>query len=146
MKISEVLDSKEPTVVTVGPDDTVAAAARCISDAGKGLAVVLGPDDALLGVVSVVDITRAVAERVEHAPSMPVRAIMSSEVSVCGPDDRIEDALGKMTAAGIRHLPVIQNGALRGLVNLRDLLSLRAEQADMTVEEMRGYMFGAGYH
>ena len=146
MKIGDILSRTGSKFVTVSPDDRVISAARLMKDAKKGLVVVVDAEGTLLGVLSVMDVNRGVAEHGGRAPNMPVRDLMNAEVVVCTSDDTLEDALSLMTANQIRHLPVVEGGVLRGLINLRDLLHLRFEQAQMSMEEMRGYIFGVGFH
>ena len=146
MKIRDVLKSAGAKFVTVAPDDRVITAARLMKDAKKGLAAVVDADGALLGVLSVIDVNRGVADHGERAPDMLVRELMSANAVVCAPGDELEDALTVMTTAEVRHLPVVEGGVLQGLVNRRDLLRLRFEQAQMSMEEIRSYVFGVGYH
>ena len=146
MIVREVLKSKTADTVRVGPDDTLTAAAGAIAAARKGLAVVCGGQGALLGVISVIDINRAVAEQGDRAPGMRVRDVMNPEVVVCGPEDSVEEALELMTTHHLRHLPVVEGEAVLGRVTMSDLLKVRFERAEMAVEEMRRYVFGAGYN
>ncbi len=146
MIVREVLKTKTADTVRVGPDDTLTAAAGAIAAARKGLAVVCGGQGALLGVISVIDINRAVAEQGDRAPGMRVRDVMNPEVVVCGPEDTIEAALELMKTHHLRHLPVVEGGVVLGRVTMSDLLMVRFEQAEMAVEEMRRYVFGVGYN
>jgi CBS domain-containing protein len=146
MYVRDVLDAKSREVVRVGPDQTVAMAARLIANKEKGLAVVCDTNHALLGIISVIDINRAVAVHIERASALQVRKVMNPTVVTCRPDDRVEDALDKMATNHIRHLPVVENGVLLGVVNIRDLLESRSEEEKFTAEELRRYIFGAGYH
>jgi CBS domain-containing protein len=146
MLVRDALKTKPGKVVKVAPDMTLTAAARAIHDARRGLAIVCDAEQAILGVLSVIDVNRCLCHHGEKAAGMMVREVMNPDVVACGPEDTAEDALKKMTAHGIRHLPVVEDGALRGLVNLRDLLEIRFEHAEMTAEEMRRYVFGVGYH
>ncbi len=145
MIVREVLKSKTADTVRVGPDDTLTAAAGAIAAARKGLAVVCGGQGALLGVISVIDINRAVAEQGDRAPGMRVREVMNPEVVVCGPEDSVEEALELMTTHHLRHLPVVEAEVVLGRVTMSDLLKVRFERAEMAVEEMRRYVFGVGY-
>jgi signal-transduction protein with cAMP-binding, CBS, and nucleotidyltransferase domain len=75
---------------------------------------------------------------------MPVREIMTSDLATCGPQDSVEDALKTMTALSIRHLLVVENGALKGLVSKRDALELLYNEAALDFEQMRNYVFKTG--
>jgi CBS domain-containing protein len=146
MKVRDALKRDGGAAVTVSPDESVAQAARRIDEAGKGLAVVLDKEGALRGILSVIDLNRGIARHGARLPELPVREVMNPKTCVCAPDDAIEAALERMTEAGIRHLPVVEAGRLRGLVTLRDLLRLRFDEAQVEGEELRRYFFGAGYH
>lgn len=146
MLVRDVLKTMPSDVVRVGPDETLSDAARAIEAAGKGLAIVCDAEDALLGVISVIDVNRAVARHGDRAPRLPVRELMNPKIVECDCGCTVEEALEKMTSHGIRHLPVVEDGTFRGLVNMRSLLEVRFEQAEIAAEEMRRYVFGIGYH
>ncbi len=145
MIVRQVPKTKTADTVRVGPDDTLTVAAGAIAAARKGLAVVCDGEGALLGVISVIDINRAVAEQGDRAPSMRVLDAMNPEVVVCGPEDSVEDGLELMTTHHLRHLPVVEGEVVLGRVTMADLLKVRFEQAEMDLEEMRRYIFGVGY-
>jgi CBS domain-containing protein len=146
MKIRDILKRDGGAALTVSPEESVAEAARRIDEAGKGLAVVLDKEGVLRGILSVIDLNRGIARHGARLPELPVRELMNPKFCVCAPDDAIEAALERMTEAGIRHLPVVEEGRLLGLVTLRDLLRLRFDEAAGETEELRRYFFGAGYH
>ncbi len=107
--------------------------------------LVCGADDRLVGVISVIDISRAVGEFAERAPAMAVETVMTTDFASCRLADSVEEVLRKMTERSIRHLPVVEDGALKGLLNMRGVLEARFEEAEMRAEEMRKYIFGIGY-
>jgi CBS domain-containing protein len=146
MNVEQLLKTKGAEATIIGPEKTIGAAARLLAERNKGLALVCGADDKLLGVVSVIDISRAVGKYAERAPAMAVETIMTTDFAFCRLEDSDEDVLRKMTERSVRHLPVVENGVLKGLLNMRGVLETRFEEADMRAEEMRKYVFGAGYH
>lgn len=146
MLIKDALRARSKIVVIVRPDDTVAAVAKHLRDKDRGLAVVCDANHAPLGIISVVDINRAIAEYRERAPGMPAPSIMNADIVTCNTDDTVDKALDKMAAHGIRHLPVLQDGKMTAIVSLQDLLRARHEEAEISVEEMRRYFLGIGYH
>ncbi len=145
MIVLQVLKTVTADTVRVDPEDTLTTAARAITAARRGLAVVCDGAGALLGVISVIDINRAVAEHGDRAPSMRVGDVMNPEVVVCGPEDTVEYGLELMTTHHLRHLPVVEGEVVLGRVTMSDLLKVRFEQAEMAVEEMRSYVYGVGY-
>jgi CBS domain-containing protein len=146
MNVEQLLKTKGAEATIIGPEKTIGAAARLLAERNKGLALVCGADDKLLGVVSVIDISRAIGKYAERAPAMAVETIMTTDFAFCRLEDSDEDVLRKMTERSVRHLPVVENGVLKGLLNMRGVLETRFEEADMRAEEMRKYVFGAGYH
>ena len=146
MKVKELLKTKGAETTIIGPDKTIEATARLLAERNKGLALVCGAEDKLLGVVSVIDISRAVGEYGESAPGMAVETIMTTDFAFCRIEDSDEDVLRKMTELNVRHLPVVENRVLKGLLNIRGVLESRFEDADMRAEELRKYVFGVGYH
>ena len=146
MYISDILKTKGGEVVIVSPEDTIMTAAGRIAENRKGLAVICDANRSPLGIVSVIDINRAVAKYGERAPEMAVRDLMNPSIAVCAPTDTIEKALDKMMKCEIRHLPVVADNTLQGIVNIKDLLEARFNEAQIDLEEMRRYVFAVGYH
>ena len=146
MRIAEILKAKGGEVVTVGVTDTVKTASQRIAEKRRGLAVVCDDNNVPVGIVSVIDINRAVARYGDRAPGMAVREVMNTDIAVCAPTDTVEQALDKMVKRAIRHLPVVADANLCGCVNMRDLLEARFDEAQMGFEEMRRYVLGVGYH
>ena len=77
---------------------------------------------------------------------MRVEEIMQHEVVTASPDMSLAEAREQMQQHRIRHLPVVEDGVLRGVVNIRDLLETRFQEVQMTVEDMQRYIHGVGYH
>ena len=146
MIVEQLLKAKGTEATIIGPEKSIGETARLLAEKNRGLALVCGAEDKLLGVVSVIDISRAVGEYGESAPGMAVETIMTTDFAFCRIKDSDEDVLRKMTERSIRHLSVVENGALKGLLNIRGVLESRFEESDMKVEELRKYVFGVGYH
>ena len=145
MKVKDVIQTLGGEAVMVGPDESIAEAARRIHAAGKGLAVVLTEDGGLSGILSVIDINRGVAEHAGRLGETKVRELMNPSVCTCGAADDVEAALETMAEAGIRHLPVVEDGKLIGLVGLRGLLQCGLEAARIESEDLRRYVLGVDY-
>jgi predicted transcriptional regulator len=77
---------------------------------------------------------------------MTVKTIMTRNFCSCHLTDSVEDALRRMTERHIRQMPVVEDGILKGLLNIRGVLEARFEEADKNAAEMREYIVGAGYH
>src|ERR1700752_5086057 len=117
-KVSGVLRSKGHHVVTVAPDQTIATVVEVLAGNRIGAAPVIDDEGRLVGIISERDIVRGLSQ--SGAPTLAFTAahLMTREVTTCSPEDRLVDLMGVMTNRRIRHLPVIENGALRGIVSI----------------------------
>jgi CBS domain-containing protein len=145
MNVEQLLKIKGEEVTVVSLDSTVGETARILAEKNKGLALVCDAGNKLLGVVSVMDISRAVGEYGEGAAATPVGAVMTASCTCCHPENSVEDALRMMAERGVRHIPVVESGKLKGLLNMRGVLEYRLEAAEMKAGEMLGYISGVGY-
>jgi CBS domain-containing protein len=128
MSISDVLHGKGHHVVKVRTIDTVQTAVRKLADERIGALVVEDQWMRTAGIFSERDFVNAVAEHGPQALSFTVDKLMSAPVVTCGPKDRVETAMAAMTMAKIRHLPVVENGQLVGIVSIGDLVKSRLDE------------------
>lgn len=128
MRIEAALRARHPRIVTIRMTDSVLLAARRLRAENVHLLVVKDTcateGDAVLGVITERHILQAIVDHGIAAMKMPVTALMSRHVICCAPHDTVEHALALMHANDVRHLPVLQDGALIAVVSLRDLLAL----------------------
>jgi CBS domain-containing protein len=128
MSIADVLHHKGYRVVTVRNTDTVQTAVRKLSEERIGAVVVEDQWMRHAGVFSERDFLNAVAEHGAAALSFPVERLMSAPVVTCRPHDKVETAMAAMTMAKIRHLPVVDDGKLVGIVSIGDLVKHRLDE------------------
>ncbi len=128
MSISDVLHSKGHHVAKIRTTDTVQTAVRKLADERIGALVVEDQWMRTAGIFSERDFVNAMAEHGSQALTFTVDKLMSAPVVTCGPKDRIETAMAAMTMAKIRHLPVIDNGQLVGIVSIGDLVKSRLDE------------------
>jgi CBS domain-containing protein len=131
MLIADVLHSKGHDVVKVRPIDTVEVAVRKLSEHRIGALVVENPWMKLVGIFSERDFVNAIAHNGADALRFQVQQLMSSRVITCRSSDRIDAALAAMTLAKIRHLPVVDDGELRGIVSIGDLVKHRLDEKEL---------------
>lgn len=143
MHVSDILKGKGSDVVTTAPDKTVAATARLLNVKRIGAVVVCDAQGAVVGIISERDIIRAVAVNGERALEMPVREVMTREVTSCTADDTIATIMKTMTERRFRHLPVIEDGALKGMVSIGDVVKHRLEETEMEARVLRDYVLAA---
>ena len=125
MSISDVLHGKGHKVVKVSTTDSVQTAVRRMADERIGAVIVEDQWMRHAGIFSERDFVNAVAL---HGPAFQVDRLMSAPLVTCRPDDRVETALAAMTMAKIRHLPVVDNGQLVGIVSIGDLVKHRLDE------------------
>jgi CBS domain-containing protein len=131
MSIAAVLQGKGHQVVKVRDTDTVEAAVRKLSTERIGAAVVEDQWMRLVGIFSERDLVNAINEHGAKALSFPVERLMSKPLVTCRPGDRVEAAMAIMTKAKIRHLPVLEDGRLLGIVSIGDLVKNRLDEKDL---------------
>ena len=128
MSISDVLRVKGHHVVKVRTIDTVQAVVKKLSEERIGAVVVEDQWMRLAGIFSERDFVNAVAEHGAQALSFSAEKLMSAPVVTCRSSDRVETAMAAMTMAKIRHLPVMDNGQLVGIVSIGDLVKYRLDE------------------
>lgn len=146
MNVGHVLTSKGSEFAAVRPDDKIQTAAKLLATRKTGLAVVTDAGGRLLGVISAMDIMRAVGDHGDDTATLPVSAVMTSEVAVCRPQDGVQQALEQMVERRIRHLPVVDDGIVKGVIRLHDAVEFRVGEVEVEADELRRYIYGAGFH
>ena len=139
MTVRAILDLKGRDVVTIAPEKTLADAAELLSENRIGaLVVVVG--ERVSGILSERDIVRAVAKQGAAALELPVGQAMTREVITCTEDDTCAEIMERMTARKFRHLPVLRENALIGLISIGDVVKQRVEEIERETEAMRDYI------
>lgn len=127
--VADILDSKGHAIVSVLPNDTVADAARLLTEKRIGALVVRDRRGKLVGILSERDIVRAVADHGEEALDDHVEDLMTKEVRTCRPGDTIKEVMQLMTLRRHRHAPVCNDaGDLIGIVSIGDVVKARLNE------------------
>ena len=142
MLVSQILKAKGDLVFTVSPAETIQSAAALLHNRRVGALVVLDPEDRVVGIVSERDLVRAVGVDGAAALTRPVSACMTAEVLFAGPEDMVDALLGRMTDRRVRHLPVIRDGRLVGLVSIGDLVKAKIADAEAEADGLKHYIAG----
>jgi CBS domain-containing protein len=143
MTIAAILKHKGHSVITIDPTATVPEIAASLAEHRIGAVLVVDRADQVLGIVSERDIVRSVATNGERTLEMTAGQLMTRTVHTAHPDMTVEEAMRKMTIGRMRHLPVMQNGAIVGMVSIGDVVKSRIMQQDTEVDSMRAYIGGA---
>ena len=139
-KVSSVLKHKGHDVVTVAPQQTVASVVKVLAQNRIGAVPVINEEGQLIGIISERDIIRGMSEHSDAVLTLAVDQLMTRDVKTCSSEDQLVDLMEVMTLQRIRHLPVIQNGALHGIVSIGDDVKQRLEEVQSEAEELRRYI------
>ena len=139
--ISELLNSKGSQVWTVSPDTMVFDAIQLMADKNIG-ALLVTEGDQLVGILSERDYTRKIALKGKSSKDTPVREIISGQIIQIGPDHTVEECLRLMTDHRIRHLPVLEQGRIAGIVSIGDLVNWIISAQHSTIQQLQTYIAG----
>jgi len=137
--IRQLLDRKGPKVYSIGPDATVYEAVRAMADHDVGALLVLD-GDALAGIVSERDYARKVILRDRSSRETLVRDIMTAGVVTITPECDVQEGLSVMTERRIRHLPVVEEGQVAGMVSIGDLVKAVIREQQSTIQQLENYI------
>jgi CBS domain-containing protein len=143
MRITDVLRVKGTRVVTVTPDTTVRQLLAVLAEHRIGAVVISHDGTSVDGIASERDIVRAFASRGAAAMSEPVTAIYTAEVHTITPETQIEEVMRMMTERRVRHAPVVQDGALRGIVSIGDVVKNRIDELETERAALTDYITSA---
>jgi CBS domain-containing protein len=143
MTVAKILKSKgTDEVVTVKPGATVAEAARLLSEKRIGSVVVSSDGRAALGILSERDIVREIGKRGPGCLSERVEQMMTAKLVTCTREDRAVDVLATMTKGRFRHMPVVEGGAMVGLITIGDVVKYRLTELAMEKDALEGMIMG----
>lgn len=140
MRVSTILDEKGSTVATISGAATLAEAAGELRLRGVGALVVSMDGSTIEGIISERDLVRRLAEKGAQALDEPVSSVMSTEVRTCDPSDICEDLMRTMTEHRMRHLPVVTDGSLSGIISIGDVVKHRLSELEEESEALHDYI------
>ena len=139
--VAELLKVKPSRVVSVRPDQSVLEAIKVLAEEDIGAAIVMS-GTRLAGIMSERDYTRKVVLRGRASDSTRVEEIMTPHVVVVSPRTKARECMALMTEKNIRHLPVVDEGRVIGMVSIRDIVSDIIADQDFTIEQLEHYISG----
>jgi len=142
--LRDLLRRKGSSVVCVRPDASVAELLDLLAEHGIGAVVVSADGAAVDGIVSERDVVRALRTGGAALLQSPVSAVMTSDVAVAAPADPLEDLMRLMTERRIRHVPVVADGRLCGIISIGDVVKSRIDELEADREHLIGYIRSAG--
>jgi len=143
MTIARILSQKGSNVVTVRPEDDLGTVAATLAAHRIGAVLVLDAAGTLRGIVSERDIVRHLAQTGAAALSQRVAEVMTRALHTVTPKTRVTEAMGLMTDRRIRHLPVLLDGRLAGMVSIGDLVKVRMSEIEQEAENLRAFVTAA---
>ena len=143
MHISDILNAKGTEVIATGPAETVAATARLLNYQRIGAVLVRDAKDNVIGVISERDIIHGIAVNGARALDMEVRELMTREVVSCKPTDTISEVMRVMTTRRFRHLPVMEDGTLKGMISIGDVVKHRLDESELETRVLRDYVIAS---
>jgi len=141
--VRQLLQVKGNQVWSVSPETTIFEALQLMAEKNVGAVLVLR-NDKVVGIFSERDYARKVILKGKSSKTSTVGEVMTREVLYVSPDDTIEDCMALMTAKRTRHLPVIENGRLGGLISIGDVVKEIISDREFTIHELERYITG-GY-
>ena len=144
MHVKEILAHKGPAVVTIGPGAVVADVVASLAQHRIGALVVTSDGRRIEGIVSERDVVKALNAYGTDLLQMAVREIMTADVHTCVPADEVRSLARTMTDKRFRHMPVVVNGALSGIVTIGDIVKGRVDELETEHEQLMDYISSAG--
>jgi CBS domain-containing protein len=141
VKISDILRHKGATVVTIAPSASVTTLLAKLAEHGIG-ALVVTDGSAVVGIVSERDVVRRLHERGAAILGATVAEIMAAPVLTCTSPDTVEDVATTMTERRVRHMPVVDDGVLHGIVSIGDVVLSRMQQLELDRGQLEQYISG----
>jgi len=140
MIVKSIIETKGGDVVTLEPSVSLDTAAKLLAKRRIGAVVVLGADDRLVGILSERDIVRAISERGGAAMQEPVSQVMTRKVDTCTLDETLHSIMERMTAGKFRHVPVIEQGRLAGIISIGDVVKHRIVEMEQESDALKSYI------
>lgn len=139
MTVRSILDTKGHQIMSVEPDAKLAAAVKLLGEKKIGAVLVMN-QSRLEGILSERDIVRALGERGAGVLEEPVSEVMTRKVVTCKETDTVAELMETMTTGKFRHLPVIDNGKVVGLISIGDIVKRRVQEYESEQEALRDYI------
>lgn len=146
MKLRELLDMRDfryRDLVTVGQNETISAAIQKLVEHDRGSLPVCNDKGELVGIITERDIVRKCFARNVALVTIKVQDVMSKQVVIGNPEDDLDYAISVMKQQRIRHLPIVENRKVTGMISMRDLLGVRLEESRTQVRFLSDYISGS---
>lgn len=143
MHVAQILRTKGNAVTTVSPDMTIAEAVDTLAKRRIGAVLVTSGEGKVAGILSERDVVRGLAAHGERLLAMRISEFMTKSVVTCAPDNTIEEIMQEMTSRRFRHIPVLDDGRLVGIISIGDVVKFRLDELSAESTMLRSYIAGA---
>jgi len=143
MIVKSILSAKGGDVISIEPTATLDSAVKTLAEHKIGALLVLGPDRRVIGILSERDIVRVLAERGAGVLSQPLAQVMTRKVITCSQSDSVGVLMERMTTGKFRHLPVIEDEQVIGVVSIGDVVKHRLQEIERESAALRDYIQSA---
>src|SRR5512144_2477933 len=140
MIVKSILSAKGGDVISIEPTATLDTAVKTLAEHKIGALLVLGPDRRVIGILSERDIVRVLAERGASVLSQPLAQVMTRKVITCSQSDSVGVLMERMTTGKFRHLPVIEDEQVIGVVSIGDVVKHRLQEIEQESAALRDYI------
>jgi CBS domain-containing protein len=140
MTVKAILSRKGSDVVTIAPTANLSEAVKLLAQRRIGAVIVTGADNRVAGILSERDIVRALGERGADALGDNIAAVMTRKVTTCVETDTVSDIMERMTTGKFRHVPVVEQGRLAGVISIGDVVKFRVEEIERESDALREYI------
>ncbi len=140
MTVKAILSAKGGDVLTIEPTANAAAAAKILAERKIGALVVTGADRRVVGIVSERDLVQELAAHGAASLDMPLTEVMTRKVMTCSASDTISSVMEQMTTGRFRHVPVVEQGRLTGIISIGDVVKHRLQEMEREQSALRDYI------
>ena len=140
MTVKAILSAKGSEVHTIEPTTNLAAAAKLLAERKIGALVVTGADSRVIGIVSERDVVQELAAHGPASLDLPLTEVMTRKVMTCSASDTVSSLMERMTEGKFRHIPVLDQGRLAGIVSIGDVVKHRLQEMEHEQSALRDYI------
>jgi CBS domain-containing protein len=143
MNLAAILKSKGGSILSVAPMTRISEVIKILAEKRIGAVLVCDAEDRLIGILSERDIVRTIASQASATFDMTAEQLMTHSPKMTSPETTVAEAMEMMTDGRFRHLPIVEDGRLVGLVSIGDVVKARLSQQEHEVDSLRAYVSGA---
>lgn len=142
MTVASILSDKGGKVLTGTPGDSLSKVSSVLANNRIGALVIVEADGKVCGIASERDVVRQIAAKGADALDQPISSCMTKKVISCAPDSTVDEVMGVMNTNKFRHLPVMKDGKLLGIISIGDVVKRKIEQTEREAADLKQYIAG----